>query len=85
MNIQRIREKLDDGQIGIYFAAMMLGAIVAWQVPNATAIEAGINPALALMLFVTFLQIPITDLGQAIARGRFILAFWQQTLSSLFS
>jgi ACR3 family arsenite efflux pump ArsB len=74
MNIQRIREKLEGRQIGIYFGAMMLGTIVALQVPSATAIEAAINPALALMLFVTFLQIPITDLGQAITRGRFMLA-----------
>lgn len=74
MNIQRIREKLESRQIGIYLWAMMLGTIVALQVPSATVIEAGINPALALMLFVTFLQIPITDLGQAITRGRFMLA-----------
>ena len=74
MNIQRIREKLEGRQISIYFAAMIIGAIVALQVPSATAIEAGINPALALMLLVTFLQIPITDLGQAITRGRFMLA-----------
>ncbi|MDO8942012.1 MAG: hypothetical protein Q7U75_02455, partial [Desulfobacterales bacterium] len=32
------------------------------------------NPALAAMLFVTFLQVPLAELGRAFARGRFLAA-----------
>lgn len=74
MRLQRIKEILEDRQIGIYLGAMMVAAIVALRVPGATAIEAGINPALALMLFVTFLQVSLADLGQAVIRGRLMLA-----------
>ena len=35
-------------------------------------LEAWINPALAFMLFVTFLQVPIGELGQAFSKFRFL-------------
>ncbi|WP_313608814.1 arsenic resistance protein [Rhizobium sp.] len=67
-----VREKLESRQVGIYFAAIAVGVIVALLVPEATELEYGINPALAFMLFVTFLQVPIRDLGRAISQVRFL-------------
>lgn len=65
---------LERRQIAIYFAAVLLAALVAWAVPGTTALERWINPALAFMLFVTFLQVPIASIGSALRDGRFLLA-----------
>ena len=66
------RSHLECHQLKVYFAAMVLAAIVALIVPGANALEIGINPALALMLFATFLQIPFAELGRAFADLRFL-------------
>lgn len=67
-------EILEQHQIGIYFGTVVVAAAVALLVPNSTALEAGINPALALMLFVTFLQVPLSELRQAFGQVRFLAA-----------
>jgi ACR3 family arsenite efflux pump ArsB len=72
--MQDIREVLEKRQVGIYFGAVVLAALVALCVPGTSALEIAINPALALMLFVTFLQVPMADLGRAFGRGRFLAA-----------
>jgi len=72
--MQDIREIFERHQVGIYFAAVVLAALVALLVPGTAALEGGVNPALALMLFVTFLQVPLADLGRAFSRGRFLAA-----------
>ncbi len=74
MNTQSIRAILENRQIGIYFGAVVVAAISALLVPGTTALEAGVNPALALMLFVTFLQVPLADLRRAFARVDFLAA-----------
>ena len=73
-DMQNIRELFERHQVGIYFAAVVLAALVALLVPGAAALEGGVNLALALMLFVTFLQVPLADLGRAFGRGRFLAA-----------
>ncbi|MEO7558761.1 MAG: arsenic resistance protein [Nitrosospira sp.] len=72
--MQNIREVLEKCQIAIYFGTVVIAAIVALLVPGTTALEAGVNPALALMLFVTFLQVPLADLRRAFAHVRFLAA-----------
>jgi len=72
--MQNIREIFERHQVGIYFGAVVLAALVALLVPGTAALEDSINPALALMLFVTFLQVPLADLGRAFGRGRFLAA-----------
>lgn len=67
-----LRDLLEGHQIGIYFAAIGLAALAALTLPGTTALEVGINPALALMLFVTFLQVPLPELGKAFTRVRFL-------------
>lgn len=72
--MSRTREFLEDKQILIYFGAVALAVLVAQSVPGTSTLEAAINPTLAAMLFITFLQVPIADLGRAFARGRFLAA-----------
>lgn len=67
-----LRNRLEHHQVIIYFAAIMVAVVVAFQVPGTGALEGAINPALALMLFVTFLQVPLADLGRAFTRVRFL-------------
>jgi ACR3 family arsenite transporter len=69
-----LRDTLEGQQVKIYFAAIGAAIAVALTVPGTTVLEAGINPALAFMLFVTFLQVPLPQLGQAFARIRFLTA-----------
>ena len=72
MNPATLRDRLEGGQIAIYFAAVVLGAIIALLVPGTASWEDAINPALALMLFVTFLQVPLAELGRAFGKVRFL-------------
>lgn len=84
MNTQSIRAILENRQIGIYFGAVVVAAISALLVPGTTALEAGVNPALALMLFVTFLQVPLADLRRAFARVELPRSFCSSRTSSPF-
>jgi arsenite transporter len=74
VSMQTIREKLEKHQIGIYFSTVVMAATVALLVPGTTALESSVNPALALMLFVTFLQVPLADLRRAFVHVRFLAA-----------
>lgn len=56
----------------IYFGAVAAAAALALTTSATTALDAAINPALAFMLFVTFLQVPLVDLGRAFTRWRFM-------------
>ncbi len=67
-----LRDRLERHQISIYFLATLLAALVAYLVPAAASLEGAINPALALMLFVTFLQVPMVELARAVTRVRFL-------------
>ena len=74
MDIEKLKTRLERQQIGVYFAAIVVAVIVALIVPGTEHLETWANPALALMLFVTFLQVPLTELRQAFTRGRFLAA-----------
>ncbi|CAL60715.1 Conserved hypothetical protein, putative efflux protein [Herminiimonas arsenicoxydans] len=74
MNIEKLREVLEQKQIFIYFGAVIVAAVIAMSVPGTTTAESAINPALAFMLFVTFLQVPLAELGQALKQVRFLAA-----------
>jgi len=67
-----LRDALEGRQVWIYFAAVIIAGITGLLIPGATALEPVINPALALMLFVTFLQVPVAALGQALKDVRFL-------------
>lgn len=68
------REGMERGQIPIYFAAIALGFVVAVTLPGTEQLEVLINPALALMLFATFLQVPLVKLRAALSNRRFLAA-----------
>jgi ACR3 family arsenite efflux pump ArsB len=70
--MQHIRDTLENKQIGIYFATVALAALAALALPGTTALEPAVNPALAFMLLVTFLQVPLAELGRAFTHTRFL-------------
>lgn len=67
-----LRDFLENNQPVIYFVAVLLAGALAFAVPGTGVLEAAINPALAFMLFVTFLQVPVAQLGQAFTQVRFL-------------
>lgn len=71
-DMQVFREHLERNQIVFYFAAVLAGVAIAMLLPSASTWEPAINPALAFMLYVTFLQVPIAELRQAFTRMKFL-------------
>ncbi|MCD9027484.1 arsenic resistance protein [Luteimonas sp. BDR2-5] len=74
MGQQQIRDALEGRQIAVYFCAVASAAAVALLVPGTATLERAVNPALALMLYVTFLQVPVAELRRAFGRFRFLAA-----------
>lgn len=72
--VNQIRTLLENHQIAVYLSAIAMGALAAFAFPQATALKPTINPALALMLFVTFLQVPLSELRSSFLSGRFLTA-----------
>ena len=70
--VRQARERLEARQVPIYFGAVAAAAVLALLVPGAATLDRAINPALAFMLFVTFLQVPLAELGRAFTRWRFM-------------
>lgn len=63
----------DAHQIPLYLAAIVLGALVGLSAPGvAPTLEHSINPVLAMLLFATFLSIPLGEVGRAFADVRFL-------------
>lgn len=67
-----LRNSLEHHQVTLYVTVIVVAAAIAFRVPGTGALERAINPALALMLFVTFLQVPLAELGRAFTRFRFL-------------
>ncbi len=72
MNIENLRVILENRQIGIYFGVVVISVFVGLIFTSATALHIVINPALALMLLVTFLQVPLADLKHAFLQNQFM-------------
>lgn len=72
LRVERIRVGLEERQVAIYLGAILIGAVAGFSVPAVNALEAGVNPALAFMLFVTFLQVPLGEFGVALRNVRFL-------------
>lgn len=68
-----LRDRLEHNQVIIYIIAVLLATLSASIFPGTATFEAAINPALALMLFVTFLQVPVSELGKALTRVNFLI------------
>lgn len=76
MSLHDARESLESNQILIYFSAIAVGLLLALALGGTGWLEAWINPALGLMLFVTFLQVPLSRLRSALANTRFMGALF---------
>ncbi|HET6374490.1 MAG TPA: arsenic resistance protein [Methylocella sp.] len=69
------RETAERHQAWIYLAAIVLGLLTGQAAPGlASAMEALLWPALAALLYVTFMQVPLNHLPEAFRDGRFMAA-----------
>lgn len=69
------REQLERGQVWLYLAAIAIGLGVGALAPGlAPGFEAALWPALMLLLYVTFVQVPLWHLRAAFADRRFVAA-----------
>lgn len=61
-------------QIPLYIAAIAVGAVVGLVAPAAAhPLELTINPVLGLLLFATFLGVPLVEIGKAFRDVRFLV------------
>lgn len=64
---------LERWQITLYLLALGAGALIGLSVPStAPTFEAAINPVLMVLLYATFLSVPLTKLGHALRDIRFL-------------
>ena len=69
-----MRNFLERNQVWLYFASVMSAAVLVWAVRGTEDLEPLINPFLALMLFATFLQVPLRGIGAAFREVLFLAA-----------
>lgn len=69
-----MRDILERHQVWIYLVGVVLGVAAATGVTGTERLQASINPALAFMLFVTFLQVPLAEIGKGFREMRFLAA-----------
>jgi ACR3 family arsenite transporter len=63
----------DDHQVLLYMAAILIGAAVGLAAPQlAPTLERSIEPVLILLLFATFLAVPLIEVGKAFRDVRFL-------------
>ncbi|MCL2895767.1 arsenic resistance protein [Brenneria tiliae] len=70
--MQKYQTFMEQRQSAIYFIAVIAAGVTALLLPGTEKLDVAINPALALMLFVTFLQVPLTSLKRSLTRVRFL-------------
>lgn len=62
-------------QVAVYLGALAAGGVVGRAAPGAgPGLEHAINPVLAALLYVTFLQVPAAQLLRSLRAGRFLAA-----------
>lgn len=66
--------RLERHQTPLYLLSMLCAALYAWWRPSGGTTVLWLNPAMAGMLFVTFLQLPLDDVLRALRQRRFLLA-----------
>ncbi len=72
---QGLVARMERHQVAVYVGALVAGALVGWAAPSAeSGLEHAINPVLAALLYVTFLQVPAAELGRSLRAGRFLAA-----------
>ena len=78
MRVQRMADRWDAQQVPLYLTALVVGALVGVAFPAdsgfVAALGALVNPALALLLFATFLGVPVVELAASWRDVRFLVA-----------
>lgn len=73
MRLDRLVEWWDRHQIALYVAAIVIGVAVGLSSPQlAPTLEHSIEPVLMLLLFATFLGVPLIEVGRAFRDVRFL-------------
>lgn len=72
--MQQIKDNLEKNQIAIYFSVVMIAIGLVFCLDNTSIFDMFINPVLAFMLFVTFLQVPVTEIKPFWSYKRFMVA-----------
>ncbi|MEU6290706.1 bile acid:sodium symporter [Streptomyces sp. NPDC046988] len=68
-------ESMEHHQVTVYIGAIAAGGLAGWAAPGAgPVLEHAINPVLAALLYVTFLQVPAAQLLRSLRAGRFLAA-----------
>jgi ACR3 family arsenite transporter len=68
----RIVQRMEHRQVPLYLAAIAVGALAGWWAPAAApTLSVAITPVLALLLFATFLGVPLGNLGRSVLDLRF--------------
>ncbi|MEB7503269.1 bile acid:sodium symporter [Arthrobacter koreensis] len=68
----RLRESLERRQIALYLAALAAGFLAGAAVPGSQALDLFISPAIALLLYATFLAVPFTRIRAGLLDLRFL-------------
>lgn len=69
------RDALEHNQIPVYFVAVLLAALFGLLAPSVGhTLGALVTPAIAVLMYAMFLQIPFLDLRQAFGNKRFLSA-----------
>jgi ACR3 family arsenite efflux pump ArsB len=69
------RDTLEHNQIPVYFAAVLLAACFGLFAPLAAqGLDMLVTPAIAVLMYAMFLQIPFLDLRQGLSNKRFLSA-----------
>ena len=69
------RDALEHNQIPVYFAAVALAAVFGLFAPSfAHGLSQMVTPAIAVLMYAMFLQIPVLDLRQSVGNKRFLSA-----------
>ena len=68
----RMTAALERHQIALYLLAMAAGVLLGLIWSDAHLLEAGIEPVLVLLLFVTFLGVPFAAIGRSLRDARFL-------------
>ncbi|EFV90279.1 hypothetical protein ES5_16897 [Dietzia cinnamea P4] len=64
---------LERWQVPLYLVVLGVGAAFGLTAPSAApGLEQAINPVLMVLLYATFLGVPLTRLGRALRDGRFL-------------
>ncbi|MFC6339191.1 arsenic resistance protein [Pseudomonas sp. CCM 7891] len=69
------RDTLEQNQIPVYFVTVLLAVALGLLVPSlAQGLGALVTPAIAVLMYAMFLQIPFLDLRQGVSNKRFMAA-----------